>query len=71
MATEDDKIDDARAEIAEAIAKVKSEPKVWIDQALSLIEKCYGDREVAREIWDNAFEEAVRIAEKSEDSWPR
>jgi hypothetical protein len=65
MATEDDAFDEARAEAAEAIAKAKTEVKIWADQALSLIEKCYGDTEAAREIWDDAFEKAARIVDEA------
>jgi hypothetical protein len=77
MATEDDDaldhdaldhaLDEARAEAAEAIAKAKTEVGHWAEHALSLIEKCYGETEAAREIWNDAFEEAVRIVRKTEE----
>ena len=71
MATEHDEplidsaIDEARAEAAEAIAKTKTEVKDWAERALSLIEKCYGDIEAARGIWNDAFEEGARIARET------
>jgi hypothetical protein len=61
----DDAIDEARAAMAEAIAKAKTEVGHWAKHALSLIEKCYGDAEAAREIWNDAFEEAVRITREA------
>jgi hypothetical protein len=54
--------DEARAAAAEAIAKAKADISQWVNHALSLIEQCYSDTEAAREIWNDAFEEAVRIA---------
>ena len=67
MATkdEDDAIDEARAEAAEAIAKAKTEIRDWAKQALSLVERCYGDIEAAREIWNDAFKEAERIVREA------
>ena len=56
-----------RDEAAEAIAKAKTELGDWANHALRLIEKCYGDTEAASEIWNDAFEEAVRIIRKIEE----
>ena len=54
--------DDAKALADHAIAKAKAEARAELDErAITLIERCYGDVEAAREIWNNTFAAAERV----------
>ena len=64
-------LDDARAEIDEAIAALTpTAVKELAEIASDHIRKCYGDFDAARKIWDAAFAEAERIIKEKMNEEP-